>query len=97
MKQKMICFTVINVRYVLCFQVGVIIKGKTECYECVTPETPKTFAVCTIRDTPDKPVHCIAWAKLMYDVLFGPKDDENMLHDLKVCCHVFCVLRWIFL
>lgn len=68
-------------------QVGVINKGKTECYECQTKATPVTFPVCTIRDTPDKPIHCIAWAKLMYEVLFGPPDDDNVLVDLKVC---FC-------
>jgi ubiquitin-like 1-activating enzyme E1 B len=38
----------------------------TECYECQPKPTPKTFAVCTIRSTPDKPVHCIVWAKHLF-------------------------------
>ncbi len=30
------------------------IKGATECFECQPKPTPKTFPVCTIRNTPDK-------------------------------------------
>ena len=44
-------------------QVQVIIKGKTECYDCNTKEVPKSFPVCTIRSTPSQPIHCIVWAK----------------------------------
>lgn len=38
-------------------------KGKTECYDCNTKETPKSFPVCTIRSTPSQAIHCIVWAK----------------------------------
>ncbi len=44
-------------------QVQVIIKGKTECYDCNTKDVPKSFPVCTIRSTPSQPIHCIVWAK----------------------------------
>jgi ubiquitin-like 1-activating enzyme E1 B len=47
----------------------------SECYECVPKPVPKTYPVCTIRNTPDKPVHCIVWAKeLCFPRLFGRAD-----------------------
>ncbi|KAK9866086.1 hypothetical protein WJX84_007709 [Apatococcus fuscideae] len=56
-------------------QVSVHIKGKFECFECQPKATPKTFPVCTIRNTPDKPIHCIVWAKdLLFQRLFGRAD-----------------------
>ena len=48
------------------------IKGQTECFECKPKPAPKSFPVCTIRNTPDKPIHCIVWAKeLLFQRLFG--------------------------
>ena len=44
---------------------------KTECYECTPKPTQKQFPICTIRSTPDKPVHNIVWAKELYKLLFG--------------------------
>ena len=42
------------------------------CYECNPPQPPKSYPICTIRNHPDKPVHCIAWAKeLLFKKLFG--------------------------
>eukprot|EP00966_Prymnesium_polylepis_P259080 5984048-Prymnesium_polylepis.1 len=53
-------------------QVRAIIKGKTQCYECNPPPPKKSYPICTIRNHPDKPVHCIAWAKeLLFKKLFG--------------------------
>ena len=50
---------------------GKLVKA-TECYECRTKPVPKSYPVCTIRNTPDKPIHCIAWAKdLLFARLFG--------------------------
>lgn len=44
----------------------------TECYECKPAPVPKSYPVCTIRNTPDKPIHCIVWAKdLLFARLFG--------------------------
>jgi hypothetical protein len=34
--------------------VSVHIKGATECFECQPKPTPKSYPVCTIRNTPDK-------------------------------------------
>ncbi|KAL8680714.1 MAG: hypothetical protein Q9186_003112 [Xanthomendoza sp. 1 TL-2023] len=58
-------------------QVQVIVKGKSECYDCNTKETPKTFPVCTIRSTPSQPIHCIVWAKsYLFTEVFGTSEDE---------------------
>ena len=58
-------------------QVRAILKGKTQCYECDPPQPPKTYPVCTIRNHPDKPVHCIHWAKeLLFPKLFGGEDTD---------------------
>lgn len=62
--------------------------NKTECYDCMHRETPKTFPVCTIRSTPSQPVHCIHWAKsFLFNSLFAedevtpinPEDDSSKL------------------
>ena len=47
-------------------------KGRTECFECQPKPLPKSFPVCTVRSTPDKPIHCIVWAKeVLFPLLFG--------------------------
>ena len=58
-------------------QVRAIIKGKTQCYECNPPTPQKTYPVCTIRNHPDKPIHCIVWAKeLLLKKLFGGEETD---------------------
>lgn len=47
-------------------QVSVIVKGKTECYDCVPKSAQKTFPNCTIRNTPSEPIHCVVWAKALF-------------------------------
>jgi len=60
-------------------QTTVIMKGATKCYDCdPKTENTKNFPICTIRNTPEKPVHCIVWAKELYKLLFG-RMDESML------------------
>lgn len=58
-------------------QVTVIRKGKTECYECHPKPHQKTFPGCTIRNTPSEPVHCIVWAKHLFNQLFGEDDPDQ--------------------
>ncbi|KAK9238003.1 hypothetical protein V1525DRAFT_432170 [Lipomyces kononenkoae] len=59
-------------------QVQVIVKGKTECYDCNPKEVPKTFPVCTIRTTPSQPIHCIVWAKsYLFSTIFGIDEDDS--------------------
>jgi hypothetical protein len=33
--------------------------------------------VCTIRQKPDKIIHCIVWAKALFEGLFGAKDSQG--------------------
>jgi len=58
-------------------QVTLIQKGVTECYECQPKPARKTFPGCTIRNTPSEPVHCIVWAKHLFNQLFGEFDADN--------------------
>ncbi|KAJ1487725.1 hypothetical protein T484DRAFT_1617518 [Baffinella frigidus] len=63
-------------------QVTTIIKGETGCYDCEPKPAPKGFPVCTIRSTPDKPIHCIVWGKHLFALLFGTKDDANAVAEV---------------
>jgi ubiquitin-like 1-activating enzyme E1 B len=63
-------------------QVTVIQKGETECYECQPKPHQKSFPGCTIRNTPSEPIHCIVWAKHLFNQLFGEADaDEEVSPD----------------
>lgn len=62
-------------------QVTPILKGITACYECFPKPTQKVFPICTIRSTPDKPVHCIVWAKEAFKLLFGPPSESMLFED----------------
>jgi ubiquitin-like 1-activating enzyme E1 B len=61
-------------------QVSVIKSEETECYDCQPKATQKQYPICTIRSTPDKPVHCIVWAKELYKLVFGV-ESESMLYE----------------
>uniref|UniRef100_A0A0R3RSQ4 SUMO-activating enzyme subunit n=1 Tax=Elaeophora elaphi TaxID=1147741 RepID=A0A0R3RSQ4_9BILA len=39
--------------------------------------TQKTYPGCTIRNTPSEHIHCIVWAKHLFNQLFGEPDDED--------------------
>ncbi|KAJ8303139.1 hypothetical protein KUTeg_019535 [Tegillarca granosa] len=54
-----------------------LIQGLTECYECQPKPTQKTFPGCTIRNTPSEPIHCIVWAKHLFNQLFGEEDPDQ--------------------
>jgi len=70
-------------------QVTVIMKGETECFECQAKPTQKVYPYCTIRSTPEKPVHCLTWAKNLFDLCFGPEDEANLLSDLAADMRAF--------
>lgn len=50
----------------------------TACYECEgIQKEGRTYATCTIRNTPSQPIHCIVWAKHLFHQLFGEDDPDN--------------------
>jgi len=58
-------------------QARAIIRGRFKCYECDPPRKTESYPICTIRNHPDKPVHCIAWAKeLLFKKLFGNEETD---------------------
>lgn len=77
-------------------QVVTILKGKTACYDCTPKPAPKGFPVCTIRSTPDKPIHCIVWAKHLFNLFFGNKDDENSVTEIDALMKAEDVVRKLF-
>lgn len=59
-------------------QTFLIKKNVTSCYECSGPKADqKTFASCTIRNTPSLPIHCIVWGKHLFNQLFGEDEDPD--------------------
>lgn len=53
-------------------QTYVIKKGVSACYECEAKGGgPKRYPMCTIRSTPELPVHCVFWAKELHKLLVG--------------------------
>ncbi|CDR97771.1 ubiquitin-activating enzyme, putative [Babesia bigemina] len=65
-------------------QVYPILRGVTPCYDCHAKPRSKSYPVCTIRQIPEKPEHCIAWARQLYELIFGAKDNGNILSDLAI-------------
>ncbi|CAB3408553.1 unnamed protein product [Caenorhabditis bovis] len=65
-------------------QVTVIVRQQTECYECVPKDNAqKTYPGCTIRNTPSELIHCIVWAKHLFNQLFGEIDiDDDVSPDV---------------
>lgn len=65
-------------------QVTVIQKGVSECYDCQPKPVQRTYPGCTIRNTPSEPIHCIVWAKHLFNQLFGEPDiDEDVSPDMQ--------------
>jgi len=56
----------------------------TSCYQCVERKKDQTFPVCTIRQKPEKTIHCIVWAKALFDGLYGSKEaaTQNIIEDI---------------
>ena len=62
-------------------QVTTHVKDQTACFECVAKPTPKSHPICTLRDTPDKPIHCVVFSTdLLFPRLFSA--DPNAKSDL---------------
>lgn len=74
-------------------QVNPIFKGKTSCYDCKPKETPKVYPICTIRSTPDKPVHCIVWAKECFKLIFGNMTESMLFEDENATEEVSCYMK----
>ena len=56
-----------------------IIPGVTNCYSCEPKSTnQKAYPVCTIRTRPEKPIHCVVWAKLLFETMFAGTSDNDM-------------------
>jgi ubiquitin-like 1-activating enzyme E1 B len=69
-------------------QTTVIKPRVTECFECNPIQSgQRSYAVCTIRNTPDQPIHTIVWGKYIFNALFGPKDDDNIMNDVQLHSH----------
>ncbi|XP_017074125.1 SUMO-activating enzyme subunit 2 [Drosophila eugracilis] len=63
-------------------QVELIKRGLTQCYECTPKDKQRSFPGCTIRNTPSEPIHCIVWAKHLFNQLFGESlEDEDISPD----------------
>ncbi|XP_022172242.1 SUMO-activating enzyme subunit 2 [Myzus persicae] len=62
-------------------QVEFIKKGVSMCYECNPRSEPKTYPMCTIRNTPKEPIHCIVWAKFLFSQLFGESDEDVSMEE----------------
>ena len=58
-------------------------RGISRCYDCEPQSQGKIYQVCTIRTLPEKPLHCVIWAKYLFGVLFGAMDEGNLLEDLR--------------
>lgn len=59
-------------------QLKLIKNSLTSCYECDGMQRQgRTYATCTIRNTPSQPIHCIVWAKHLFHQLFGETDPDN--------------------
>ncbi|KAL8426298.1 hypothetical protein Efla_001405 [Eimeria flavescens] len=65
-------------------QVMPIAAGETLCFDCEGKATKKDrIPICTLRQQPEKAEHCVAWAKMIYELLFGCEETDNLLTDLK--------------
>ena len=63
-------------------QVSVHLPHKTECFECTEKPTPKTYPMCTIQSTPNKPIHNVHWGKMVYEAFFGVYNPDCPLNYL---------------
>ena len=60
------------------------INAFSACYNCKPKTKKKTIPVCSIRSRPEKMEHCVAWAKLLFCLLFTSNTSDNLLEDYKI-------------
>ena len=72
------------------------LKGATECFECQPKPVPRSFPICTLRNTPDRPIHCIVWSKdMLFNRLFGkPEEISGVMCVTCVTCMGGCDMHW---
>ena len=59
--------------------VSTILAQQSMCYACAPKDNnQKVYPVCTIRSRPEKPIHCIVWAKMLFEVMFGGNTENDM-------------------
>lgn len=59
------------------------IRFKTNCHNCNPSSGEASYPICTIRSRPDKPIHCIVYAKAFYESFFGGEDTYSLREELK--------------
>ena len=61
------------------------IKNLTQCYACIGKIIQKQIPICTIRLSPEKIEHCVAWAKALFERVFcegnNIKDNNNTIEN----------------
>lgn len=62
-------------------QVEFIKKGLSQCYECNPKPEPKSYPMCTIRNTPKEMIHCVIWAKFLFGQLFGEAEEDVSMEE----------------
>uniref|UniRef100_A0A1I7XNY6 ThiF domain-containing protein n=1 Tax=Heterorhabditis bacteriophora TaxID=37862 RepID=A0A1I7XNY6_HETBA len=76
-------------------QVSVILRDRTECYECVAkPVQQKTFPGCTIRNTPSEHIHCTVWAKHLFKKKIWKNRVQVPMRHFPIS---MMLIRWLFL
>ncbi|CAK81576.1 unnamed protein product (macronuclear) [Paramecium tetraurelia] len=63
-------------------QANVVKRFSYQCNNCQPSKGAPQYAVCTIRASPSQPIHCVTYGMSLYNLLFGPLDESNVLAGL---------------
>lgn len=63
-------------------QAKAVVRYLNDCHNCVPAKSEESFAVCTIRNSPERPVHCVAYAKSLYDGIFGDDSSNPLVEEI---------------